>query len=123
MLGKAHHALKEVLLTVVISILYNVVETVRGINFVVPRSDSVSMLVFEGQIRRVSQKNKKLHDLKVKKVMTKNPIKVDKNMLAMKALSIMNENKITILCVNHPQKKNKTIGILHIHNILDNGID
>ena len=53
-LGKAHHALKEVLLTVVISILYNVVETVRGINFIVPRSDSVSMLVFEGQIRRVS---------------------------------------------------------------------
>ena len=80
-------------------------------------------IITDGQIRRVSQKNKKLHDLKVKKVMTKNPIKVDKNMLAMKALSIMNENKITILCVNHPQKKNRTIGILHIHNILDNGID
>jgi arabinose-5-phosphate isomerase len=55
--------------------------------------------------------------------MTKNPINVDKNMLVVKALSIMNEKKITILCVNKPNKKNKTIGIIHIHNILEDGIN
>ena len=38
--------------------------------------------------------------------MTKNPIKVDKDMLALKALSIMNEKKITSLCVNDSNKKN-----------------
>ena len=37
--------------------------------------------------------------LKVKNVMTKNPIKINKDTLAIKALSIMNENKITSLCV------------------------
>ena len=41
----------------------------------------------------------------------------------MKALSIMNENKITSLCVINPSKKNKTIGIVHIHNLLQGSID
>ena len=54
--------------------------------------------------------------------MTKNPIKVDKNMLATKALVIMNEKKITSLCVYENKKKFLTIGILHIHNILDKKI-
>ena len=54
--------------------------------------------------------------------MTKNPIKVDKKMLAIKALSIMNENKITSLCVINSSNKDKTIGILHIHNLLENNI-
>ena len=76
-------------------------------------------IITDGQIRRISQKNKNFHEQKVKKVMTKNPISVNKDTLAMKALSIMNENKITSLCVNNFTNKNKTIGIIHIHNILE----
>ena len=54
--------------------------------------------------------------------MTKNPICVDKNILAAKALSIMNNNKITSLCVYDNKKKFRTIGILHMHNILQSDI-
>jgi arabinose-5-phosphate isomerase len=79
-------------------------------------------IITDGQIRRVSEKNKNLHELKVKNVMTKNPIKVNKEMLAIKALSIMNEKKITNLCVSEYQKTKITIGIIHIHNILEAGI-
>jgi arabinose-5-phosphate isomerase len=79
-------------------------------------------IITDGQIRRVSQKKDSLLGLKVKEVMTKNPIKVSKDILVMKALSIMNDNKITSLCVNSNSKKNKTIGIIHIHNILQNNI-
>ena len=79
-------------------------------------------IITDGQIRRVSQKNNSLHNLKVKKVMTKSPIKVNKEMLASKALSIMNEKKITSLCVYGLSNINKTIGIIHIHSILDNNI-
>ena len=42
----------------------------------------------------------------------------DKNALAVQALSIMNTKKITSLCVYKGNKKNKTVGIIHIHNIL-----
>ena len=79
-------------------------------------------IITDGQIRRITQINNSLHELKVKNVMTKSPLKVDKNTLAIKALSIMNENKITILCVGDHLKKKKTIGIIHIHNILESGI-
>ena len=34
--------------------------------------------------------------MKVKEVMTKNPISIDKNALAAKALALMNDKKITL---------------------------
>ena len=50
--------------------------------------------------------------------MKKNPVSVDKNTLAAQALSILNTKRITSLCVHNGKKENKTIGIIHIHNIL-----
>ena len=91
-----------------------------GTLIVINNKGRTSGIITDGQIRRVSQKHVSLHNLKVKKVMTKNPIKVNKETLASKALSIMNDNKITSLCVNSTSSKNKTIGIVHIHNILQN---
>ena len=49
-------------------------------------------------------------------------VKVDKDILAAKALSIMNARKITSLCVYNKKNKSKTIGILHIHNVLENNV-
>ena len=42
--------------------------------------------------------------------MTKNPISVDKNILAAKALSLMNSKRITSLCVHNNKSKSKTVG-------------
>ena len=75
-------------------------------------------IITDGQIRRFRQKNKDLLNLRAKNIMTVNPISVEHNMLAAKALSLMNSKKITSLCVFNNKKKNKIIGILHIHNIL-----
>ena len=77
-------------------------------------------IITDGNIRRLNQKTDNFKKFIVKSVMTKNPIYVEKEMLAEKALSIMNDQKITCVCVN--KDKNKTIGILHIHNILDTTI-
>jgi len=79
-------------------------------------------IITDGQIRRFNQTSTNLQDLTVKKVMTKNPISIDKDTLAEKALSIMNAKKITSLCVNNQRKAKKTIGIIHIHNILQSNI-
>ena len=79
-------------------------------------------IITDGQIRRVNEKKGNLNNLKVKNVMTKNPISVDKEVLAVKALSLMNSKRITSLCVHKNKAKNKTIGIIHIHNILENNI-
>ena len=79
-------------------------------------------IITDGQIRRFNSKNINFDLLKVRNVMTKNPIKIEKNTLVTKALSIMNENKITSLCVYDGKKKSNTIGIIHVHNILENKI-
>ncbi len=79
-------------------------------------------IITDGQIRKLNSKNVAMNLLKVKDVMTKNPIKIEKNTLATKALSIMNEKKITSLCVYNKIKKSTTIGIIHIHNILNKKI-
>ena len=54
--------------------------------------------------------------------MTKNPISVDNETLAASALSIMNSKKITSLCVHKNNKIKKTIGIIHMHDILKSNI-
>ena len=79
-------------------------------------------IITDGQIRRYNEKKLDLQSMKVSEVMTKNPISIDKNALAAKALAVMNNKKITSLCVFEKNKKFKTIGVVHIHNILQSNI-
>ena len=80
-------------------------------------------IITDGQIRRFNEKKDNLLELSLKEIMTKNPISIDKNALAVKALSLMNEKKITSLCVHSNKNKRKTIGILHIHTLLQSSIN
>jgi len=89
-----------------------------GILIVQNKKKSTKGIITDGQIRRYNEKNNNLSNMLVKKVMTNNPISIDKDDLAAKALSIMNSKKITSLCVHNKKNKSKTIGVLHIHNIL-----
>ena len=93
--------------------------TLKKLGVLIARNSSgfTTGIITDGQVRRLNQKSDNLYKLKVKDVMTSNPIKIKKDILAVKALSIMNSKKITSLCVN--SAKNKTIGIIHIHHILD----
>ena len=55
--------------------------------------------------------------------MKRNPISVNKDILAAQALSIMNTKKVTSLCVYSGKFKYKSIGIIHIHDILKANIN
>ncbi len=72
----------------------------------------------DGDIKRSIQNKENLKNLRIKSFMTKDPISIDKDILAAKAISIMNEKKITSLCVHSKTNKKKTIGIIHIHNLI-----
>ena len=93
-----------------------------GVLIVQNRKKQTTGIITDGQIRRFNQKNPNLHSTEVNKVMTRNPISVEKNALAAKALSIMNNKKITSLCVFDKKNKKKTIGVLHVHTILQSNI-
>ena len=91
-----------------------------GILIVRNKKKLTTGIITDGQIRRFNEKKINLESLTVKEIMTKNPISIDKKSLAVKALSLMNRKKITSLCVNDYKNKSKTIGVLHIHTILQN---
>ena len=93
-----------------------------GILIVQNKTGMTKGIITDGQIRRFNDKNYSIHSLMVKNVMTKNPVSIDKNALAAKALALMNDKKITSLCVFDKRNKFKTIGVLHIHNILQSNI-
>jgi arabinose-5-phosphate isomerase len=93
-----------------------------GVLIVQNKQKKTKGIITDGQLRRFNQKNLNLHSKKVRDIMTKNPVGVDKDMLAAKALSLMNSKKITSLCVYNKRDKLKTIGIIHMHNILQSNI-
>ena len=93
-----------------------------GILIVQNRYKKTIGIITDGQIRRFSQKIPEFQSLPVKKIMTKKPISIDKNELAAKALALMNNNKITSLIVNSKKNPHKTIGVVHVHTILQSNI-
>ena len=89
-----------------------------GVAIVVNKKKETVGIFTDGDIKRTLQKNENLKKLIIKSFMTKNPISVDKDALAAKAVGIMNEKKITSLCVHSKLNRKKTIGIIHIHNLI-----
>ena len=93
-----------------------------GLLIVRNKNKNLTGILVDGEIRRFSQKNLDFKSLLVKSVMTKKPITIDKNELAAKALSVMNNKKITSLIVVNKKRPLKTIGVVHVHTILQSNI-
>ncbi len=93
-----------------------------GILVVRDKTKKTKGIITDGQIRRVSQKNSNFQNLLVKEIMTKKPIFIDRNVLAAKALALMNNKKITSLLVCNKNKPSLTIGVIHVHTILQSNI-
>ena len=93
-----------------------------GILVVKNNKNKTTGIVTNGQIRRFTEKKINFDLLAVKKIMTKKPILICKNELAAKALEIMNNKKITSLIVVNKKNSQKTIGVVHIHTILQTNI-
>ena len=76
-------------------------------------------LITDGDLRRMIQKQPDYTSLKASNVMSTNPRTIDKDELVVEALSTMRENNITQLLV----LENETyIGVIHLHDILREGI-
>jgi len=86
------------------------------------KNKNLTGILVDGEIRRFTQKNLNFKLLLVKNVMTKKPITIDKNELAAKALSVMNNKRITSLIVVNEKRPLKTIGVVHVHTILQSNI-
>ena len=90
---------------------------------VIIKNKFIEGLVTDGDLRR-ELKNAKKGELD--KIMTRNPLIVNANMPATKALAIMSDKKITSLPVvsdkDYKKSKKTLLGIIHIHSLLKMGI-
>ena len=109
------------------TIMEKVIKTINtknlGMVVIKDKKNTTKGIFTDGDVKRLFQKNKKFEHLRIKNFMSKNPKSIEKDTLAVKALSIMNESKITSLCVYKKPNKKKTIGVIHIHNLLDANIN
>ena len=94
-----------------------------GVVIVRNRNKITTGIITDGNIRKLRERNVDFQKTLVKDVMTKNPITISSESLAVKALRIMNEKKITSLCVIKGNISNKTTGLIHIHHILETNIE
>tara|TARA_B100000575_G_scaffold250357_1_gene217225 strand:- start:2248 stop:3228 length:981 start_codon:yes stop_codon:yes gene_type:complete len=94
-----------------------------GVLIIKGRNGKTIGIITDGDLKRIAQKYSNFENLKLIKVMKKNPITVDKDTLAASALSIMNSKKITALCVHKGKDIKKTIGLIHMHDILRSNIN
>ncbi|MGE0079521.1 MAG: SIS domain-containing protein [Bacteroidales bacterium] len=76
-------------------------------------------IITDGDLRRMLQKNQTFDHLVAKDIMSLNPKTIDKDELAIRAFNLMEQYKITQLLVLN---KGRYAGVIHIHDILREGI-
>jgi len=86
---------------------------------VVIADNNVLGIITDGDIRRMLEKHTNLENITAADLMNKNPKQIDKDELALLALEIIKENNITQLLVT---KDNTYYGMIHLHDLLQEGI-
>lgn len=89
-----------------------------GATAVMDKSNLVGVIT-DGDLRRMLQRKTDFTKLKAKDIMSRQPKVIDGGELAVEAFHMMESNNITSLIVT---KSNKYKGIVHLHDILKEGI-
>ncbi len=86
---------------------------------VVIAKDVVLGVITDGDVRRMLEKHSNLANITAKDMMNANPKRIDKDEFAVHALALIKENNITQLLVT---QNNKYFGMIHLHDLLQEGI-
>lgn len=96
-----------------------------GATTVIDENHRVLGILTDGDLRRCLKNGSEFLNEPVEKFMTKQPLTVTKERLAATALSLMEQHQprpITVLPVVNSEKENVSIGILHITDLLRQGV-
>ncbi|OGX50803.1 MAG: hypothetical protein A3G37_03890 [Omnitrophica WOR_2 bacterium RIFCSPLOWO2_12_FULL_46_30] len=105
---------------IVKDVLYAITEARAGSASVVNKSGKLSGIFTDGDLRRHLETDANLSRRKVKEVMTKNPVTILPEKLAVEALRILEERKIDELPV--VDKKGRPAGLLDVQDVLRAGL-
>ena len=99
-------------------VIMEISEKRLGVTAVIEKNQVIG-IVTDGDIRRMLNNRDTFVDLTAKDIMTKNPKNINSTILVSEALDILENNSITQLVVID---NNEYKGILHLHDILKEGI-
>ncbi|MEO9892292.1 KpsF/GutQ family sugar-phosphate isomerase [Aurantibacter sp.] len=83
------------------------------------KDNKVVGIITDGDIRRMLNNYDSINGLQAKDIMTKNPKTISANALAVKALKVMQEKGISQLLAVDGEKYS---GVVHLHNLINEGI-
>ena len=83
------------------------------------KDDAIAGIITDGDLRRMLQKETELNSIKALDIMSKNPKCIEEDQLAVSALDLMRKNNVSQLLVTQNEKY---IGILHLHDLVREGI-
>jgi arabinose-5-phosphate isomerase len=99
--------------------IINISQNRLGATVVLDKDDALMGIITDGDVRRMVENGKPVDTLTAKDIMSRNPKVIEKGELAINAFSIMEKNKITSVVV---LDGGKYAGLIHIHDVLREGI-
>jgi arabinose-5-phosphate isomerase len=91
-----------------------------GCTNVVSKENKLLGIITDGDLRRFLSKGHLDLNINATEVMTKNPKSMQPEMLAVEALNLMENFKITMLPIVN--KNNEPVGLLHMHDLIKSGV-
>ena len=99
-------------------VIVEISEKMLGVTAVI-KDDKIVGVVTDGDIRRMLNKYDNINGLMAKDIMTSNPKVIEADVLAVKALKIMQDNEISQLLAVEGEHY---VGVVHLHNLVNEGI-
>ena len=100
--------------------IINISQNRLGATVVLDGKGELQGIITDGDVRRMVEKGIHVGDkIAAKDIMSRNPKQIDINDMAVNAFNMMQKNKITSVVV---MKEGRYVGLVHIHDILREGI-
>lgn len=91
-----------------------------GATAVITEKGAIAGIITDGDLRRMLEKSEKLENIKAENILTPHPKTINADDLAVKALDTLRTNDISQLLVIDQQQI--YVGILHLHDLVKEGI-
>lgn len=101
-------------------VIVEISEKRLGVTAVLDAKNTIVGIITDGDIRRMLSKSTKIDSLIAKDIMGKKPKTIHHDAMAVEALERLENNSITQILVT--DSENKYIGVVHLHDLIKEGI-
>lgn len=111
---------KVVTSTSVADVIVEISEKRLGVTAVTKENGDLVGIITDGDIRRMLQNSLDIASLTAEDIMSKDPKTINEEAMAVEALDTLEDNNITQILVTN--KDNKYLGVVHLHDLIKEGI-